>query len=119
VNGQPGTAPILIETSVGKPIVLDAGKSRDPDSQPLHFHWFHYAEAGATGTNLAPITISGGETATATVTATAVCRANWLQAAPKCTGDGVAHVILAVTDEGTPRLTSYRRIILTVHASAP
>jgi hypothetical protein len=27
----------------------------------------------------------------------------------------VAHLILAVTDEGSPRLTSYRRVILTVH----
>ena len=27
---------------------------------------------------------------------------------------GVAHVILAVTDNGTPSLTSYRRAILTV-----
>ena len=29
---------------------------------------------------------------------------------------GVAHVILAVTDNGTPSLTSYRRIILTIQA---
>ena len=27
---------------------------------------------------------------------------------------GTAHVILAVTDDGTPTLTSYRRVILTV-----
>ena len=27
---------------------------------------------------------------------------------------GTAHVILAVTDEGTPALTSYRRVILTI-----
>ena len=33
-----------------------------------------------------------------------------------CRGDGVAHIILAVTDEGAPRLTSYRRVILHVHA---
>ena len=30
---------------------------------------------------------------------------------------GVAHVILAVTDNGTPSLTSYRRIILTIQAA--
>jgi hypothetical protein len=29
----------------------------------------------------------------------------------------VAHVILAVTDNGTPSLTSYRRVILTVTAN--
>lgn len=27
---------------------------------------------------------------------------------------GTAHIILAVTDDGSPRLTSYRRIILNV-----
>jgi hypothetical protein len=27
---------------------------------------------------------------------------------------GVAHVIVAVTDNGTPALTSYRRVILTI-----
>ena len=35
-----------------------------------------------------------------------------------CSGDGTAHIILAVTDNGSPQLTSYRRIILNVHACA-
>jgi hypothetical protein len=35
-----------------------------------------------------------------------------------CRGAGVAHIILAVTDNGSPRLTSYRRIILNVNATA-
>ena len=30
----------------------------------------------------------------------------------------MAHVILAVTDDGSPQLTSYRRIILHVHGTA-
>ena len=29
-------------------------------------------------------------------------------------GSGIAHIILAVTDNGTPRLTAYRRIIVAV-----
>ena len=33
VNGQPGTAPILIDAEVGKPVSLDASQSRDPDGQ--------------------------------------------------------------------------------------
>jgi len=119
VNGQSGTSPIFVETQVGTPVTLDATRTHDPDGQNLHFHWFHYGEAGGTGTNLAPINLSGGETATAVVTLTAVCRSNWLQAAPKCTGDGVAHIILAVTDDGSPQLTAYRRIILIVHPAAP
>jgi len=120
VNGQSGTAPIFLEAQVGKSVTLDATRTRDPDGpQQLHFHWFHYGEAGSTGANLASINLAGAETPKAVVTPTAVCRSNWLQPAPKCTGDGVVHIILAVTDDGSPKLTSYRRIILTVHPSTP
>ncbi len=117
VNGQTGTAPILIDAEVGKPVSLDAGQSRDPDGQGLHYHWFHYGEAGSTGANLAAVTISGGDTAKATVTATAVCRPQWLPRG-QCLGNGTAHIILAVTDDGSPRLTSYRRVILTVRSGS-
>jgi hypothetical protein len=47
------------------------------------------------------------------VTATALCRPNWL-AAGECPSIGVAHLILAVTDHGKPALTRYKRIILRV-----
>jgi hypothetical protein len=51
------------------------------------------------------------------VTPTAVCHEPWLPNVLPCSGAGVAHIILAVTDDGSPRLTSYRRIILMVHAA--
>jgi hypothetical protein len=41
-----------------------------------------------------------------------------LRAAATVVGNGVAHVILAVTDSGVPALTSYRRVILTIKAGA-
>jgi hypothetical protein len=118
---QSGTAPIYLDAEVGKSIGLDASASSDPDAgQKLHYNWFHYFEAGSTGTNLSEVTISGSNSAKATITATAVCREPWLSGFMKCTGDGTAHIILAVTDDGSPKLTSYRRIILTVHpAPAP
>jgi hypothetical protein len=115
VNGKPGTAPIELDVEVGKPLVLDASRSTDPDGQPFHFHWFHYAEAGSADGNLAAISLADAETPRATVTADAVCRPMWLPLMP-CKGDGTAHIILAVTDEGSPQLTSYRRIILHVHS---
>ena len=75
---------------------------------------FHYEEAGGTNFNYAGVTITNGETSKATVTPTAVCRPRWLPGLP-CRGPGIAHIILAVTDNGSPALTSYRRIVVTVH----
>lgn len=118
VNGQAGTAPIMIDAEVGKPVVLDATGSSDPDEgQRLQYKWFHYAEAGVAGGNLSAVTISGADTSKAVVTPMAVCREVWLPHVMRCSGDGVAHIILAVTDDGSPRLTSYRRVILKVHAA--
>jgi len=122
VNGQSGTGVIEMPADVGKPIVLDAGQSSDPDGQRLHFHWFHYAEAGSSGARPSVVSIANAESANATATVTAACRPSPVvsrRPAP-CPG-GVAHIILAVTDEGQPKLTSYRRVILNVKAesSAP
>jgi hypothetical protein len=41
------------------------------------------------------------------------------KAAATLTTPGIAHVILEVTDDGTPSLTSYRRIILRTPATTP
>jgi hypothetical protein len=104
-----------MDVKVGETTALDARQSSDPDGQRLHFHRFHYVEAGFVDGNLAALTLEGADSPTVTVRADAACRPLWLPLVP-CKGDGVAHVILAVTDEGSPQLTSYRRVILHVHA---
>jgi hypothetical protein len=108
VNGVEGKAPLLLEAKAGAPISLDAGKSRDRDGHALQFSWLFYPEAGSglpnpgggrRGGTSPRVTLSNGATAVATV----------MPNAP-----GVAHIVLAVTDNGTPSLTSYRRVILTI-----
>jgi Protein of unknown function (DUF1593) len=119
VNGKAGKEPIEMDVKVGQSITLDAGKSSDPDGQRIHFRWFLYQEAGSADGRLAALTLTGSETPELKVHADSPCRALWLPLLP-CKGTGTAHIILAVTDEGTPRLTSYRRIILHVlPADAP
>ena len=62
-------------------------------------------------------TYSGGtvrfDSKIATVTPTQACRPLWKPRTEPCT-EGQAHVILKVTDDGTPALTSYRRVILRI-----
>jgi Protein of unknown function (DUF1593) len=115
VNGSDGAAPIRMDVETGKPVTLDAGASKDPDGNTLRFHWFHYEEAGYTGraSGMAAVTIAQRAAPTTAVTATAACRPVWRPMNRPCPS-GVAHIILAVTDNGSPALTSYRRVILTV-----
>ena len=118
VNGRTGTDVITVEASVGQPVRLDAAGTRDPDGHALRYRWFHYPEAGyVPGQELAGITIVGADMPRATVTATETCRPVWMPRRAPCP-EGVAHVILAVTDEGSPALTSYRRVIVKARDSA-
>jgi hypothetical protein len=122
VNGQPGKAPITVDAVVGSPLTLDAAGTTDPDRHALTYTWFFYPEAGGgipghplveapggpaepvgEGTGLRPVTPririqQPSAISTSVVPAVA----------------GTAHVILAVEDSGTPRLTSYRRVILRI-----
>jgi hypothetical protein len=135
VQGSAGKAPLVIAAQVGVPLTLDAAGTRDPDGDALSYRWFFYAEAGTgipgrpvfsgglvpVGGDEAPagaggipsgpaggprrpaprVTIQGENDSRATVTPTTA---------------GIAHVILAVTDDGSPSLTSYRRLILEIAA---
>jgi hypothetical protein len=114
VNGVAGTDTIRIAVTVGDRLPLDAAGTRDPDDDRLTYVWFHYAEAGALDdTPLAAIEVVDGTKSRAIVKALSTCRPHWL-GQPECKGSGVAHVILAVTDSGSPPLTRYRRVILEV-----
>ncbi len=135
VNGQDGLAPITIDTTVGAAVALDASASTDPDGHTLRFSWFFYSEAG-TGIPTQPVAagppvqIGGGGShdeggipsagtdgppeppARVVLDRTTGARISATMRTP-----GTAHIILVVDDNGSPSLTSYRRIIL--RAPAP
>ncbi|MDP3673675.1 MAG: DUF1593 domain-containing protein [Novosphingobium sp.] len=99
---------------VGETLAFDARGTTDPDRDQLTFRWFAYPEAGAgTGGNLADIAVRD-KGPVARVTALSPCRKAWIDDLVPCRGGGQAHLILAVTDDGSPALTRYARMILTV-----
>jgi hypothetical protein len=86
---------------------LSAQGSSDPDGNALSYEWFYYPEAGTfsvqTGRTGAPIEIQNATSPQASF----IVPKNAFKA-------GTLHVILAVTDNGSPVLTRYRRVIITV-----
>lgn len=94
----------------GARINLRAKSSTDPDGDALSYHWFCYAEAGSFPVSNArsgqPIEIKNFDQPEA-----------WFAVPTQRVmppGTGTIHIILAVTDHGSPRLTRYRRVIVTV-----
>lgn len=89
-----------ITVKSGEGISLDAFNSYDPDGDNLSFLWFHYPEAG---TYNEMIPIQGAEN---------VYKA--YAVAPVVEEKVAAHFILKVTDKGTPHLSRYKRVIVTI-----
>jgi hypothetical protein len=83
----------------GQHFVLDAQVSSDPDGDSLGFYWFTYAEAGS---------------CTGNVTIGAENRARIQLVAPTVERAATVHFIVKATDKGGPRLSRYRRVIVTV-----
>ncbi len=80
----------------GTKVTLDASKTYDPDGDKLTFKWWILSEAG---TYEQDVIISEGDTNRATIQI------------PSDSAGKSFHVICEVTDNGTPSLTSYRRVI--------
>ena len=114
IDGAEGDAPLRRAAHTGSRLAFDARASRDPDHQALDFRWFVYGEAGFTGAApSAQLRIERATSPRPAITVTARCAPAWLPLAP-CPKTNAVHLILAVTDHGSPPLTRYRRIILEI-----
>ncbi len=102
--------PAEITARGGQKIDLSAEGTTDPDGDTFTCSWFYYPEAGTFVTSNAksgqPLEIQGADQLKASFTVPTG------RVMPP--GTGTMHVILAVTDNGSPRLTRYRRVIVTV-----
>ncbi len=99
--------PKQVTAKSGERVNLSARGSSDPDGHGLAYEWFYYGEPGtlalSTGRTGAPLKIEGATTTDAWFTA------------PRVSKPETMHIVLAVTDQGTPPLTRYQRVIVTVH----
>jgi Protein of unknown function (DUF1593) len=130
VNGVGGQAPLVIDAAVRETIALDAAGTSDPDGDALKYAWFYYGEAG-TGIpgqpvfagGLVPVGGGGNQQEggippagaggpTQPAPRVTIQQASARRASVVAHTAGTSHVILAVEDDGTPSLTSYRRVII-------
>jgi hypothetical protein len=91
----------------GDTVELSAEGTSDPDGDPLSYQWFYYGEAGT-------FTLSSGRTGAPLPIENADQQHARFVVPAKFGRAGTLHIILAVTDHGTPALTRYQRVVVTV-----
>jgi hypothetical protein len=89
-----------ITVKAGQGFTLDAFETTDPDGDSFSFFWFNYPEVG---TYKEPIKIEGANNSHGAYII-----------APKVDHEVTAHFIVKVTDKGSPQLSRYKRIIVTI-----
>jgi hypothetical protein len=102
LNGATGNDVLHFHVRAGGELKLDANLTTDPDADRLRFEWFNYREAG---TYQGSVLVAGTDTPSAKVSV------------PANSAGKTFHVVLAVTDDGLPPLTRYRRAVIEAHDS--
>lgn len=97
LNGDHSRDVLVMNVAPGSTVTLSAEGSSDPDSNQLRYRWIYYPEAGSYGK---PVNVQQADRMVAQVTI------------PEDAGVKTIHIVLQVTDNGSPALTRYRRAIL-------
>ncbi len=97
-NGDTSKEMICLSASPGQTLLFDASESYDPDKNALSYEWIYYQE---------PSTYTKGINLEAKES-----KMNFK--IPEDAGNSILHIILRVTDNGTPALSTYKRFVITV-----
>jgi hypothetical protein len=97
LNGDKSRGIVEISAQAGETVRLSADGSSDPDKSELDYRWFVYPEAGTFQKEVGLTSTNANATSFV---------------APNVGGPVSIHVVLEVTDAGTPRLSSFRRAII-------
>jgi hypothetical protein len=99
LDGGPTGAVRSLNAAPGQTLTLSAEGSTDPEGHALTYRWWFYPEAGSYQGNVV-LPPNPGPKFTFTV--------------PPDAGGTDIHLVLEVTDTGTPKLTGYRRVVVRV-----
>ncbi len=99
VDGDATSQVLHRRIGAGSRLVLDAAGTRDPDGHSVQYRWWQYVEGGSLA---APLVLENAASAQVGLVA------------PRVSQPETIHLILSVTDDGVPQLTSYRRVVVTL-----
>lgn len=102
--------PAELTAGPGQRVELSADGTTDPDGDALSYNWLYYNEPGT-------FTVSGSNSGRFVEIKNFDQPKAWFTVPTRRVmppGTGTMHIILAVTDHGTPALTRYQRVIVTV-----
>lgn len=121
-ESTPGPEPFYVEAEADSELMLDASKSYDPDGDDLSFRWFHYKEPTSAQSDIMwPIVPElemqvGNQQSSLLrikVPSPKQCAVDIISGKALAKGQ-VLHLILEVKDDGSPPLTTYKRVLLQV-----
>ena len=100
--------PDRLTAKPGERVDLSAEGTTDPDGDGISYEWFYYGEPGT-------FTVSSARTGQPLLIEDANQAKAWFTVPTnRVLRNGTMHIILAVTDQGSPPLTRYRRVIVDV-----
>lgn len=97
VNGKKGLEIIYVKAKAGETVWLDASRSFDLENDELSFRWWNLAEAGSCRED---VEIQQPHSAKTSLVV------------PEKASNTTIHIVCEVSDNGSPALTSYRRVVL-------